>query len=139
MAKAPFTLDTTALNDEMQALAEKELRETPEIREKAIVDLRRLLQGATDLNYRDDDDFLLIFLRPCHFYPESALKMVNPSIIKCAFVTRQVFSVTSFCLSPRDFVPGHGNELVSNECECNEVSSKFDNISIEVFLFKFKH
>lgn len=76
MAKAPFCLDTSPLNDTMQVLAEKELRETPEIREAAIIELRRLLHSATDLHYRDDDDFLLIFLRPCHFYPESALKMV---------------------------------------------------------------
>lgn len=77
MSKAPFTLDTSPLSEEMAALAEKELRETPEIREAAIVKLRQLLQENTDLNYRDDDDFLLIFLRPCHFYPESALKMVS--------------------------------------------------------------
>lgn len=77
MSKAPFCLDTRPLDADMQLLAEKELRETPAIREAAIIELRRLLQGATDLHYRDDDDFLLIFLRPCHFYPESALKMVR--------------------------------------------------------------
>lgn len=77
MSKAPFTLDTRPLDKDMAALAEKELRETPEIREAAIIKLRQLLQENTDLHYRDDDDFLLIFLRPCHFYPESALKMVS--------------------------------------------------------------
>lgn len=77
MSKAPFTLDTTPLDEEMAQLAVKELRETPEIREAAIVELRRLLHDNTDLHFRDDDDFLLIFLRPCHFYPESAIKMVR--------------------------------------------------------------
>lgn len=77
MARSPFSLDTRPLDAEMTLLAEKELRETPEIREKAILELRRLLHENTDLHYRDDDDFLLIFLRPCHFYPESALKMVR--------------------------------------------------------------
>lgn len=77
MARAPFCLDTSPLDAEMQQLAEKELRETPELREKSIVELRRLLHQNTDLHFRDDDDFLLIFLRPCHFYPESAIKMVS--------------------------------------------------------------
>lgn len=77
MATPPFALDTTPLTEEMQKLAEKELRETPEIREAAIIELRRLLHQNTDLHFRDDDDFLLIFLRPCHFYPESAIKMVS--------------------------------------------------------------
>lgn len=80
MAAPPFCLDTSPLNDEMQQLAEKELRETPKIREAAIIELRRLLHENTDLHFRDDDDFLLIFLRPCHFYPESAIKMVSTFI-----------------------------------------------------------
>lgn len=80
MALPPFCLDTSPLNDKMQQLAEKELRETPEIREAAIIELRRLLHTNTDLHFRDDDAFLLIFLRPCHFYPESAIKMVSTFI-----------------------------------------------------------
>lgn len=77
MSKVPFCLDTSPLDETMQELARTELRETPEVREAAIIELRRLLHQNTDLHYRDDDDFLLIFLRPCHFYPESAIKMVS--------------------------------------------------------------
>lgn len=77
MAVPPFTLNLAPLSDSLLELSRVELRETPEIREKAIKELRQLLHAATDLHYRDDDDFLLIFLRPCHFYPESALKMVS--------------------------------------------------------------
>ncbi|KXJ77971.1 hypothetical protein RP20_CCG005975 [Aedes albopictus] len=73
----PFDIDTSPPTSELLDIAHRELRETPELRAASIEELRRLLHNATDLHYRDDDDFLLIFLRPCHFYPESALKMMR--------------------------------------------------------------
>uniref|UniRef100_A0A1Q3FZQ0 Putative phosphatidylinositol transfer protein sec14 n=1 Tax=Culex tarsalis TaxID=7177 RepID=A0A1Q3FZQ0_CULTA len=72
-----FDIDTDPPSEELLEFARKELRETPEIRAAAILELRALLKDATDLHYKDDDEFLLIFLRPCHFYPESALKMMR--------------------------------------------------------------
>lgn len=77
MAVAPFRLETTPLNEETRLIAEKELRETPEIRDQAIIELRRLLGENKDLYYLDDDATLMVFLRPCHFYPESAIKLVS--------------------------------------------------------------
>lgn len=76
-----FTLDTKPLSEEVQAIAARELRETPEIREAALVELRTLLQNTPDLQYADDDYYLLIFLRPTHFYAESALKLVSADIV----------------------------------------------------------
>lgn len=99
MSKAPFCLDTRPLDEEMQALAEKELRETPAIREAAIIKLRELLHAATDLHYRDDDDFLLIFLRPCHFYPESALKMVSQTTIRRIIILNYSIRQLLLCLN----------------------------------------
>lgn len=72
-----FDIDTSPPTPELLEIARKELRETPEVREAAIKELRQLLAEATDLCYKDDDEFLLIFLRPCHFYPESAIKLVS--------------------------------------------------------------
>lgn len=72
-----FDIDTSPPTPELLEIARKELRETPEVRQAAIEELRSLLKEATDLHYKDDDDFLLIFLRPCHFYPESAIKMMR--------------------------------------------------------------
>ncbi|XP_058453630.1 clavesin-1-like [Malaya genurostris] len=77
MDLAPFDIDTSPPSAALLEVARRELRETPEVRETATVELRKLLHNATDLHYRDDDDFLLVFLRPCHFYPESALKMMR--------------------------------------------------------------
>lgn len=77
MSLEPFDVDTSPATPELLEVAHRELRETPEVRAAAIEELRRMLHNATDLHYRDDDDFLLIFLRPCHFYPESALKMMR--------------------------------------------------------------
>ncbi|XP_012522108.1 alpha-tocopherol transfer protein-like [Monomorium pharaonis] len=62
---------------EAKALAEKELRETDENVKKGIETLRKYLEEDKTLFYCTDDDFLLIFLRPCKFYPESALELMK--------------------------------------------------------------
>lgn len=75
-----FTLDTSPISPESKKIAEVELNETPERVEESIAELRRLLHENTDLYFRDDDEFLKIFLRPCHFYPESAIELVSEII-----------------------------------------------------------
>jgi retinaldehyde-binding protein 1 len=77
MAVELFRLKTIPLDDETRLVAERELRETPEVRATAIVELRRLLGENKDLHYADDDKTLVIFLRPTHFYPESAIKLMR--------------------------------------------------------------
>jgi len=77
MAVPPFCLETGPASAELLEIARVEIRETPDVREKAITDLRNLLHSETDLHYPDDDEFLEIFLRPCHFYPASAIKLVR--------------------------------------------------------------
>lgn len=84
MATDRFTLNTQQLSDELRAIAAKELRETPEIREAALAELRTLLHNTPELQYSDDEYYLLIFLRPCHFYAESALKLVSHSCQRTA-------------------------------------------------------
>ena len=77
MADPRCRLITEPLTEELKEIAAKELRETPEIKEAALIELRRLLKENEDLYFLDDDYNLLIFLRPCHFYPESAIKLVS--------------------------------------------------------------
>lgn len=77
MPEHRFILETGPISAETKKIAETELNETPERVEESIAELRRLLHENTDLHFRDDDDFLKIFLRPCHFYPESAIKLVS--------------------------------------------------------------
>lgn len=60
------------LDAESKALALKELRETEENVQNGIVALRKLLEEDKTIYFRTDDDFLMIFLRPTKFYPESA-------------------------------------------------------------------
>lgn len=77
--------------------AQDELRELPEIKDKAIKELRELLQSESCivfiictlklilnllkdekyLNLPLDDEYMMMFLRPCHYYPDSALKRVS--------------------------------------------------------------
>jgi len=72
-----FAMLTNAPGPEAMALAEKELRETEENVKKGIQTLRKYLEEDKTLYYCTDDDFLMIFLRPCKFYPESALELMR--------------------------------------------------------------
>lgn len=81
----PFELDTSPLTPETQKIAEVELNETPESIEKSVAELRRLLQENTDLHYSDDEYILKIFLRPCHYHPESAIKLVRLKFLRILY------------------------------------------------------
>ncbi|XP_063236658.1 alpha-tocopherol transfer protein-like isoform X2 [Bacillus rossius redtenbacheri] len=76
-------LDLSPLGRQSAFIAQVELRETPARVQEAADALRRLLKARKDLYFRDDNDFLLRFLRPTKFYPESALElMVNVAKLK---------------------------------------------------------
>lgn len=77
MLEKPFILDTDPVSAETQKIAEVELNETPERVQESVAELRRLLHESEDLHFDDDEKTLKIFLRPAHFYPESALKLVS--------------------------------------------------------------
>lgn len=76
MAVPPFIIDKS-YSEASKALAVKELRETPEIVQKGIADLKKLLKDSPDLFYEDSDAILTIYLRPCKYYAESALKLMR--------------------------------------------------------------
>ncbi|XP_070138908.1 alpha-tocopherol transfer protein-like isoform X1 [Drosophila bipectinata] len=59
-------------------VAIKELRETPERQKEATKELARLLEAETDLHYpKDNEEWLIRFLRPCKYYPESARDLIK--------------------------------------------------------------
>lgn len=57
--------------------ARNELRETPEIVQQSLNDLRNLLKGEPDLNVPDDDEYFQKFLRPCKWYPKSCFELMK--------------------------------------------------------------
>lgn len=65
------------LSEETKEIAERELRETPERVREALERLRELLKENKDIYFGDEDEILTIFLRPCKWYPESALALVS--------------------------------------------------------------
>ncbi|XP_051153411.1 retinaldehyde-binding protein 1 [Leptopilina boulardi] len=65
------------LDADTKALALKELRETEDNVKNGITALRKLLEDDTSLHFRTDDSFLIIFLRPCKFYPDSAYALMK--------------------------------------------------------------
>lgn len=78
MTSSDFRLERAVeLSPETRDFAEKELRETPERVKEALERLRELLKENKDLKFGDDDDLLTIFLRPCKWYPESAMALVS--------------------------------------------------------------
>lgn len=78
MTSTEFKLERNVeLSPETREVAETQLRETPERVREALERLRELLKENKDLFYGDDDELLTIFLRPCKWYPESALALVS--------------------------------------------------------------
>ncbi|XP_063529416.1 retinaldehyde-binding protein 1 isoform X1 [Cydia strobilella] len=64
--------------DTFREIARKELRETPEVTGPAIAELKRLLEADKDLHVPlESDAWLVRFLRPCKFYPESAYELIK--------------------------------------------------------------
>ncbi|CAH2988928.1 unnamed protein product [Chilo suppressalis] len=62
----------------VQEIATKELRENPDNIKTAVEELRKLLKDDKDLYVPlESDAWLIRFLRPCKFYPESAYDLIK--------------------------------------------------------------
>ncbi|XP_033207692.1 clavesin-1-like isoform X2 [Belonocnema kinseyi] len=71
-------LDIDPPSPEFQEMARKELRESPEVQKEAMSRLQELLKAETDLHCPlENDAWLIRFLRPSKYYPESACKLVK--------------------------------------------------------------
>nr|CAD7588686.1 unnamed protein product [Timema genevievae] len=73
-----LSLELDELNSETKEIARNELRETPDIVHNSLSVLRDLLKEEADLRTPyDNDTWLIRFLRPCKFYPESAFDLIK--------------------------------------------------------------
>lgn len=72
-----YDIDVSPETPELLEVARTQLRETPENREIGFRELRELLKKNPDLSYREDDQFLQVVLRCCHWYAEGAIKQVS--------------------------------------------------------------
>lgn len=72
-----FDIETGPESPELLEAARVQLRETPEIRQEGFKQLRELIKENPDLNFPDTEEFMEVMLRCCHWYPESAIKLVN--------------------------------------------------------------
>ncbi|ENN77439.1 alpha-tocopherol transfer protein-like isoform X2 [Dendroctonus ponderosae] len=73
-----LTIELEDLNEEVREIAKKELRENPDVTQQAIKELRDLLKEEDDLYIPLENDLWLVrFLRPTKFYPESARDLVK--------------------------------------------------------------
>ncbi|CAG9864379.1 unnamed protein product [Phyllotreta striolata] len=74
---SPFCLDYSPPNDEWRSVAERELRETPENVKKGLEELKDLLRNDDEIYFKDDDEVLTMFLRPCKWYAKSAHELMT--------------------------------------------------------------
>ncbi|KAL3280640.1 hypothetical protein HHI36_003876 [Cryptolaemus montrouzieri] len=66
------------LKPEVKEIARKELRETPDVTRDAVNQLKDLLREEKDLHVPlENEGWLIRFLRPCKFYPESARDLIK--------------------------------------------------------------
>ncbi|CAK9799176.1 Retinaldehyde-binding protein 1 [Anthophora quadrimaculata] len=72
-----FELQLQPPGPEAQAVALKELRETEENVREGLAALKKYLEEDKTLYFKTDDDFLLIFLRPCKYYAKSAYELIK--------------------------------------------------------------
>uniref|UniRef100_A0A1B6CR84 CRAL-TRIO domain-containing protein n=1 Tax=Clastoptera arizonana TaxID=38151 RepID=A0A1B6CR84_9HEMI len=71
-------LEIDDASPELLEIARKELRETPDLARESTEALKDLLKEETDLYAPyENESFLLRFLRPTKFYPESACQLVK--------------------------------------------------------------
>nr|CAD7456864.1 unnamed protein product [Timema tahoe] len=73
-----LSLELDELNSDTKEIARNELRETPDMVHNSLSVLRDLLKEEADLRTPyDNDTWLIRFLRPCKFYPESAFDLIK--------------------------------------------------------------
>ncbi|KAF5274943.1 hypothetical protein FQR65_LT04284 [Abscondita terminalis] len=72
-----FTLEICEPSSELQAFAKKEIRETPENITNGLEEIKEFLRNDPSLNFSTDDEFLIIFLRPCKYYAKSAYELMK--------------------------------------------------------------
>lgn len=61
-------------------IAKTELRETPEVVQQSLAELREILKNDNTIYFKDDDETLTIFLRPCKWYAKSAYELVSKTL-----------------------------------------------------------
>lgn len=77
LGKYTIRLERDEPTEEAKEKARIELRETPEIVEKACKELRELISKEQYLHLPTDDEYMYMYLRPCKFYAESAFKRLK--------------------------------------------------------------
>ncbi|XP_077517762.1 alpha-tocopherol transfer protein-like isoform X2 [Amblyomma americanum] len=77
MALFPEGMDTNSPPMDLDALAKKELGETPELQQSSLERLRELLKGEDSLLVPPDDSFLLMFLRARKYRVNDAFTTVK--------------------------------------------------------------
>ncbi|XP_055944742.1 retinaldehyde-binding protein 1-like [Argiope bruennichi] len=93
----PIPVWEEEMTPEIRKIAEKELGETPEIKEKALKELRRLINEESDFRPQTNDTFLLRFLRAKKYDVKRAFKTLQNYYI---FKARYSGIMTDF--TPKD-------------------------------------
>lgn len=88
--------------------AKRELRESPEIKNQAIKELKELIAKEKNLHLPTDDEYMTMFLRPCKYYAESTMKR-----IKCYYNLKHKYGYVCDEIYPHKVRDVFENELMS--------------------------
>ncbi|XP_067007615.1 alpha-tocopherol transfer protein-like [Anabrus simplex] len=78
LGQVTIRLETDPPSSELRDIARQELRETPDLVRESMEALRDLLKDDEDLKVPfENEPWLIRFLRPCKFYPQSAYELIK--------------------------------------------------------------
>lgn len=101
--------------------AKEELRETPEIIAESCAELKKLIEGESNLITPDNEDFYQIFLRPCKYYPKSAFSLMKryyrfrqnyPHIFVHLLPSKEKIAICSNLIYPLPFRAKDGTRIL---------------------------
>lgn len=82
-----LSVNTSPPSAEAVEIAKNELRETPEVVQASLAELRQLLRNDHRIYFKDDDETLTILLRPCKWYAKSAYELVSSIWLSLSLLT----------------------------------------------------
>lgn len=114
-------LELTEMDELFIQKAKEELRETPEIVAESCAELKKLIEGESDLIVPDEEDFYKSFLRPCKYYPKSAFSLMkrfyrfrqnHPHIFINLLPSKEKIAICANLVYPLPFRSKDGSRIV---------------------------
>ncbi|XP_012522231.1 alpha-tocopherol transfer protein [Monomorium pharaonis] len=116
-----LSIEVNEFGEFFEKKAREELRETPEVVANGIKELKELLAGEPDLLVPDNDDFYIMFMRPCKWYAKSAFSLIKryykfrlhyPYIYKDLLVSKEKAAICAGLIYPLPIRTKEGSRVL---------------------------